>query len=90
MTASQQLIPAPELAPPSIAHLTPDDRTRLWAQMVDEGDRLLFEGFVRRTGDERAARLAMQDWLDRRDAESTQAKVRVLRVRPAAERSHGR
>ena len=90
MAASQQLIPAPELSPPSIAHLSPDERASLWAQMVDEGDRLLFEGFVRRCGDERSARQAMLEWLDRRDADSTAAKIRMLRGRGSAERAHGR
>lgn len=90
MAATQQLIPTPELSPPSIAHLSPDERASLWAQMVDEGDRLLFEGFVRRSGDERSARHAMEEWLDRRDADSTAAKIRMLRGRTSAECSHGR
>ena len=90
MATRPQLIPAPELAPPSIAHLSPAERASLWAQMVDEGDRLLFEGFVRRCGDERSAREAMLEWLDRRDADSTAAKIRMLRGRSSAERPHGR
>ncbi len=47
-----QLIPSADLAPPSISHLSPRDRARLWAQMVDEGDRLVFEGLLRRHVDE--------------------------------------
>jgi hypothetical protein len=90
MAATQQLIPAPEMSPPSIAHLSPDERARLWAQMVDEGDRLLFEGFVRRCGDERSARRVMLEWLDRRDADSTAAKLRMLRGCGSAERFNGR
>ena len=89
MAATQQLIPLPELSPPSIAHLSPDERARLWAQMVDEGDRLLFEGFVRRFGDEQSARLAMQEWLDRRDADATAAKIRMLRCRSSQGHAHG-
>jgi hypothetical protein len=89
MAATQQLIPPPELAPPSIAGLSAEERASLWAQMVDEGDRLLFEGFIRRSGDERSARQAMQEWLDRRDADSTAAKIRMLKGRRWAERSHG-
>lgn len=85
-----QLIPSAELAPPSIAHLSPRDRARLWAQMVDEGDCLVFNGFLHRHGDEAAARRAFADWLARRDADSTAAKVRMLKARRSTERAHGR
>lgn len=84
-----QLIPPADLAPPSIAHLSPLDRARLWAQMVDEGDRLVFEGFLRRQGDQAAARRAFDEWLARRDEEATSAKIRMLRARRPKEHRHG-
>lgn len=84
-----QLIPPADLAPPSIAHLSPLDRARLWAQMVDEGDRLVFEGFLRRHGDQAAARRAFDEWLARRDEEATSAKIRMLRARRPTEHRHG-
>lgn len=84
-----QLIPPPDLAPPSIAHLPPIDRARLWAQMVDEGDRIVLDCFRRRCGTEALARRAFQEWLDRREVESTAAKVRMLAGRRPPERSHG-
>lgn len=86
----QQLIPVAELAPPGIGHLSPDQRVSLWAQMVDEGDRLLFEAFVRSAENEQAARQAMLAWLERRDADSTAAKIRMLQSRPPREHTHGR
>ncbi|MFM8634264.1 MAG: hypothetical protein ACKOEX_05575 [Planctomycetia bacterium] len=85
-----QLIPSADLAPPSISHLTPRERARLWAQMVDEGDRLVFEGFLRRSSDEAAARRAFDDWLSRRDADSTAAKIRILKARRPTELANGR
>lgn len=88
--ASLQLIPTPDQSPPGISHLSPADRVRLWAQMVDEGDRLIFAGFLRRhQGDEAAARQAAQAWLDRRNADSTMAKIRMLASCRAAEPLHG-
>lgn len=84
-----QLIPPADQAPPSIAHLSPEARVRLWAQMVDEGDQIVFDGFFRRLGDESAARRAFSQWLDRRSAESTAAKVRMLKGCQSAERTHG-
>jgi hypothetical protein len=79
---------SPDSAPPSIAHLSPIDRVRLWAQMVDEGDRLVYEGFLRRHG-EAAARRAMQEWLDRRAADGVAAKARMLASPGPLMRPHG-
>jgi hypothetical protein len=84
-----QLIPPADQAPPSIADLSPEARVRLWAQMVDEGDQIVFDGFLRRLGDESAARRAFWQWLDRRSAETTAAKVRMLNGCQPAERAHG-
>ena len=87
--AASQLIPPPDQAPLGIGHLSPVERVRLWAQMVDEGDRLVFEGFLRRHhGDQAAARRAAEEWFDRRAAESLAAKVRMLACRRSAEQSH--
>jgi hypothetical protein len=86
--ARSQLIPPPDQAPPSVAHLSAEARVRLWAQMVDEGDRMIFAGFLRRHGDEAAARRACEEWLDRRAAESTAAKIRLLRRSRPGERPH--
>jgi hypothetical protein len=76
---TQQLIPAQNLAPPSIRHLSPEDRIRLWAQIVDEGDRIVLSGFRDKLGSEELARQAFLDWLERRNVESTAAKFRMLR-----------
>ena len=87
---TSQLIPPADQAPPSIGHLSPADRVRLWAQMVDEGDRLIFDGFLRRHhGDRSAAHRAAAEWLDRRAAESVAAKIRMLTGGRTTVRAHG-
>jgi hypothetical protein len=78
---SSQLIPPPELAPPGISELSSEDRMRLWARMVDEGDEFLLAGFRERCGSDAEARQAFLDWLERRDTESTAAKIRMLKGR---------
>ena len=78
---SSQLIPPPELAPPGISGLSSEDRMRLWARIVDEGDEFLLAGFRERCGSDAAARQAFLDWLERRDTESTAAKIRMLKGR---------
>jgi hypothetical protein len=77
------------MAPPPMGHLSPVDRVRLWAQMVDEGDRLLYDTFLRTHGDEAAARAALGAWLQRRDADATAAKLRILSGRPPSRQPHG-
>lgn len=84
-----QLIPPPDSAPPSIAHLSPVDRVRLWASIVAEGDRLLYEGFLRQHGEPEATRRAMLEWLDRRSADATAAKIRMLAGRSTSRHSDG-
>lgn len=85
--ATSQLIPPPELSPPSIAHLDPADRIRIWAEMVAEGDRFLYQGFLDRHGSEEAARRACAEWLERRDADATEAKIRMLQAGSGLHRS---
>jgi hypothetical protein len=86
---TNQLIPANDLAPPSIRHLSPEDRIRLWVQIVDEGDRMLLGGFREKHGSDELATQAFLAWLDRRSADSTAAKFRMLR-RFSAEQTHGK
>lgn len=57
--------------------------------MVDEGDRLLYEGFLRQHRDPDAARRAMIEWLERRDAEATAAKIRMLSASAAVRQPDG-
>jgi len=77
--STNQLIPANDLAPPSIRHLSSEDRIRLWAEIVDEGDRMLLGGFRDTYGSDELATQAFLAWLDRRSAESTAAKFRMLK-----------
>ena len=73
-----QLIPPPELAPPSIRHLEPKQKVALWAQMVDEGDQLVMAGLRRRIGPAGDVHAAFLDWLDRRNAEHDRALAHMI------------
>lgn len=76
---SHQLIPARDLTPLSLRHLSPEDRIRLWAQIVDEGDQMLLSGFRTHTDSDELARQAFLAWLDRRNVENLAAKFRMLK-----------
>lgn len=71
-----QLIPPPELAPPSIGDLPVKERILLWARMVDEGDQLVLSALRRELGPSADLTAAFTDWLDRRADE----KIRELRA----------
>ena len=75
-----QLIPPPELAPPSIGHLPVAERIVLWAQMV--GDELVASALRRKLGPDADLTAAFTDWLDRRADE----KIRQLRMAAQARR----
>lgn len=71
-----QLIPPPEFAPPSIGHLSVQERIALWARMVDDGDRLVQAALRREIGPDGDLAAAFRAWLERRSDE----KIRELRA----------
>ena len=77
-----QLIPPPELAPPSIGDLSVAERILLWARMVDEGDELVAAALRRELGPDADLTAAFRQWLDRRADE----KIRQLRMVAEARR----
>ncbi len=60
-----QLIPPPELAPPSIKHLSSEEKIALWAKMVDEGDQLVMASLRRKLGPDGDVHAAFLEWLER-------------------------
>jgi hypothetical protein len=83
-----QLIPPPELAPPSIRDMPPRDKVALWAQMVDDGDQLVLAGLRRRIGPDGDVRKAFLEWLDRRDAEHDRTIAHMITEIRRRERSY--
>jgi len=83
-----QLIPPPELAPPSIRDMPPKDKVALWAQMVDEGDQLVLAGLRRRIGPNGDLAKAFHEWLDRRDADHDRAIEHMITELRRRERNH--
>ena len=62
---SSQLIPPPDLAPPSIAHLPLEKRVELWAELVDESEALLRAGLRARIGPDGDWQDAYRQWYAR-------------------------
>lgn len=60
-----QLIPPPELAPPSVKHLPLAKRIKIWAQLVDEADALVRAGLRAKIGPEGDLEQAYREWYAR-------------------------
>ncbi len=65
-STGQQLIPPPELAPPSVKHLPLAKRIEIWAQLVDENDALVRAGLRATIGPEGDFEAAYRAWYARR------------------------
>lgn len=85
-----QLIPPPELAPPSIKHLPPAMKVALWGQMVDEGDQMVMAGLRRKVGPHGDVHAAFLEWLDRRNEEHDRTMARMITEMRRREKTHGR
>jgi hypothetical protein len=64
-----QLIPPPELAPPSVRHLPASEKIAVWAAMVEEGDEFVMTCLRDRVGPDGDVEKAFREWLDRRTVE---------------------
>jgi hypothetical protein len=85
-----QLIPPPELAPPSIRHVPVKDKIAIWAQMVDEGDQMVMANLRGKGLSEADAHKAFLEWLDRRNAEHDRAMARMITELRRREREYVR
>jgi hypothetical protein len=83
-----QLIPPPDLSPPSIKHLPAAMKVALWGQMVDEGDQMVLAGLRRKLGPNADVHAAFLEWLDRRNEEHDRTMVRMLTEMRRRENSH--
>jgi hypothetical protein len=59
---SNQLIPPPEFAPPSVKHLPLAKRIDLWLELVDENESLLLSGLRARIGRDGNLQSAYREW----------------------------
>lgn len=60
-----QLIPPPELAPPSVKQLPLEKKIELWAELVDESEALLLAGLRARIGPDGDLKAAYRQWYAR-------------------------
>jgi hypothetical protein len=83
-----QLIPPPDLAPPSVRHLSAREKVAVWAAMVEEGDEFVMANLQRRVGPSGDAQAAFHELLDRRGAEHDRAVAMMITNLRRRERAH--
>jgi hypothetical protein len=84
-----QLIPPPELAPPSVKHLPFAKRIELWANLVDGCEAFLLAGLRSRIGPSGDLRAAYREWYARRMEEHDRAQIQFLENLSRRERGGG-
>ncbi len=75
---SQQLIPPPELAPPSIKHLPLAKRIQLWAELVDDNDALVRASLRAKIGPTGDLQEAYRQWYTRHMEEHDRNQIAFL------------
>jgi hypothetical protein len=75
---SNQLIPPPELAPPSVKHLHLEKRLELWANLVESCEAMLLAGLRQRVGPGGDLQAAYRQWHARRMADRDRAQILFL------------
>jgi hypothetical protein len=86
----QQLIPPPDLAPPSIKHLPVEKRIQWWATLVDEGDALIKAGLRARIGEGGNLQAAYQAWYARYLEEHDRRQISFAENLTHRERDNGK
>lgn len=84
-----QLIPPPELAPPSIKHLPLAKRIELWEQLVDENEALVLAGLRAKIGPEGDLQQAYREWYARQMEEHDRVLIAMLENLARREGRHG-
>ena len=88
-SVNSQLIPPPELAPPSIKHLPLEKRIELWAELVDENDALVRAGLQAKIGPDGDLRAAYRQWYARHMEEHERALFVFAENLSRREAAHG-
>ncbi len=85
-----QLIPPPELAPPSVRHLPLEKRIELWADLVDESEAMLLAGLRARIEADGDLQAAYRQWYVRRMEEHDRQQIRFAENLSRLEKGDGR
>jgi hypothetical protein len=86
---SYELIPPPDLAPPSVKHLPIEKRFELWFELLDESEALLISGLKAKVGPHGDWKAAYREWFERRLADHDLMLTRFAANLTHREAGHG-
>jgi hypothetical protein len=84
-----QLIPPPDLAPPSLKRLTSEQRIELWMDLMNTCEQLLLAGLRHRVGPDGDILAAYRRWYAGQMEEHDRTVCRFLERLTRAEAGHG-
>jgi hypothetical protein len=84
-----QLIPPPEIAPPSIKHLPLNKRIELWAELVDESEALVKSSLRAKIGPHGDLQAAYREWYARHMEEHDRYQIALAENLTRRERGYG-
>jgi hypothetical protein len=84
-----QLIPPPDLAPPSVKHLPLEKRIELWAELVDACEAFLMAGLRAKLGPDGDVKAAYRQWYARHMEEHGRRQIGLLENISRREARHG-
>jgi hypothetical protein len=84
-----QLIPPPNLAPPSVKHLALAKRIELWANLLDGCEAFLLAGLRSRIGPDGDLQAAFRDWYSRQMEEHERVQIQFLENLSQREAAYG-
>jgi hypothetical protein len=85
-----QLIPSPELAPPSVKHLPLAKRIELWFELLDENESLLLSGLRAKVGPNGDVKAAYREWYARHMADHDRMLATFAENLTRAQARHGK
>ena len=84
-----QLIPPPDLAPPSVKHLPLSKRMTLWEELVDESEAFLIAGLRAKVGPDGDWKAAYRQWYARHMEDHERTQIGLLENLSRREARHG-
>lgn len=85
-----ELIPPPDLAPPSLKGTTMQQRIVMWRQLMDLAEQFLLAGLRRKVGPDGDLEAAYRRWYQRRMQEHDRAMLQMGQTRQPSGGADGR
>ena len=83
------LLPSPDMAPPSVSHLSVAQKTELWADLVNSCEAVMLANLKSQYASDEQVRAAYRDWYRRKMEDHDRHQVAFLENLSRRESRHG-